>query len=258
MRLFRISSLAALCIAMGASAAAALAAAPLTASGPVSDQVPKFEQAIADRSCAELVPLLSTENLRGPGTQPGAPPSGDECNRFSANFRIWKGYHATGTADLGTAALVAAKKPGTSGFQEQIWLLDPDSVYRYVSGVAIGHSSIGRKFLARKQAAKTTRKFVSALRNHDCDGLVGVTLSNGSLVAPYKTRKAYCHAILGGKLAKDLKSSPGAKPVFEGGTGGFGFFYIQTKSSLATIYVERLLHRKHVRYGLYGAGFNQG
>src|SRR2546421_8320250 len=116
------------CAPIGANAAA-----PLTSTGPVSYQVPKFQQAVSDRSCDELLPLFTTLSLRPTGTTPGSAPGPGECGNIGPSFfDDMSGFQPKATRNFGTGALVTGEKDGV---KEQIWNLDSDGVYRYAYGI---------------------------------------------------------------------------------------------------------------------------
>jgi hypothetical protein len=230
-------SIVAACSAAAFAPSGAGAAAPITATGPVADQVPKFQQAISDRSCDELLPLLSTLYARPSGTAPGAPPQPGECDTFpSSLFDDWTGFQVNATRNFGTAALVTGQKDGV---KEQIWNLDSDGVYRYGFGIQAQSDDTTHKLIAKKNAIKSANALVVAIRKHDCKALAKLTNKGGQLYQGYSSDKAYCKAIFKGHFQKWLRQTPKARPVFEGGTGSIAFFYVKTKHEVTTLQLNK-------------------
>lgn len=251
-----VMSIPAACSIAACAPTAASAAVPIKATEPVADQIPKFQQAVSDRSCDEVVPLFTALSSRPTGTTPGAPAAPGECDNLAKDFfDAWTDWQVTGSRQLGTAALVSGEKDGT---KEQIWNLDADGVYRYAYGISvITGTDIGRKFTGRKRAQAAANAMVVAIRKHDCKALVKVTLPEGPMYQSYSSDKKYCKAVFTGHLQKWLRASPKAKPVFEGGTGRVAFFYVKTKDSITTISFARWLFGK-VRFGALDYVFNKG
>jgi hypothetical protein len=230
-------SIAAACCAAALAPSGAGAAAPIKAKGPVADQVPKFQQAVSDRSCDEILPLLSTLYARPSGTAPGAPPQPGECDKLSTSFfDDWTGFQVNATRNFGTAALVAGEKDGV---KEQVWNLDSDGVYRYAFGLQSAADDTTHKLIAKKNAIKSANALVVAIRKHDCKALVKLTNRDGPLYQGSAGDKAYCKAIFKGHFQKWLRQTPKAKPVFEGGTGAVAFFYVKTKHEVTTLTMSK-------------------
>jgi hypothetical protein len=248
-------SILAVCSAAACGPAGAGAAAPLTATGPVADQVPKFQQAIADRSCDELLPLFTTLSLRPTGTTPGAAPGAGECDNIAADFfDTQTGFQPKATRNFGTGALVTGEKDGV---KEQVWNLDSDGVYRFAYGIQTDVDDTTSKLIARKNAIKAANALVVAVRKHDCKALKGLTIKGGPFAQGFSSTKAFCKAIFTGHLQQWLRKSPKAKPVFEGGTGGIAFFYVKTKHEVTTLQMG-LLNPFYGRYGALNYTFNKG
>jgi hypothetical protein len=232
-----VVSILAACSVAACAASAASAAAPIKATGPVADQVPKFQQAVSDRSCDEVLPLFSTLTYRPVGTQPGAPAQPGECDNLGSSFfDDWTGFQVSATRNFGTAALVTGQKDGV---KEQIWNLDSDGVYRYAFGVQSQSDDTAHKLIAKKNAIKTANALVVAIRKHDCKTLAKLTNKDGPLYQGYSSAKAYCKAIFKGHFQKWLRQTPKAKPVFEGGTGAIAFFYVKTKHEVTTLQLNK-------------------
>jgi hypothetical protein len=203
----------------------------------VADQVPKFQQAIADRSCDEMVPLLSTLSWRASGATPGSAAQPGECDVLGPSFfDDWSAYQVNATENFGTAALVTGQKDGV---KEQIWNLDADGVYRWGFGIQSDSDDTTHKLIAKKNAVKTANALVVAIRKHDCEALSKLTNKGGPLYQGYSSDKAYCKAIFKGHFQKWLRQTPKAKPVFEGGTGSLAFFYVKTKHEVTTVQVNK-------------------
>jgi hypothetical protein len=231
------------------------AAAPLKAKGPVADQLPKFQQAISDRSCDEVLPLFTTLSLRPPGTGPGAPAQPGECDNLSGTFfDDWTGFQVKATRNFGTAALVTGEKDGV---KEQVWNLDSDGVYRYSFGLQADGDDTTHALIAKKNAIKSARAYVVAIRKHDCKALNKVTLAGAPTRQGTSSNKSYCKAVFAGHFQKWLRKSPKALPVFEGGTGGIAFFYVKTKHELTTIAMGKHADFTN-RYGALAYSFNKG
>jgi hypothetical protein len=230
-------SILAACSVAACAASAASAAAPIKASGPVSDQVPKFQQAISDRSCDEVIPLLTTISSRPAGTTPGAPAQPGECDNLSKTFfDDWTGFQVNATRNFGTAALVTGEKDGV---KEQVWNLDADGVYRYGFGIQSDSDDTTHKLIAKKSAIKSANALVVAIRKHDCKALVKLTNKSGPLYQGFSSDKAYCKVIFKGHFQKWLRQTPKAKPVFEGGTGAIAFFYVKTRHEVTTLQLNK-------------------
>jgi hypothetical protein len=235
-RRFILSIVAACALAAGLPVAAG-AATPIKAQGPVADQVPKFQQAISDRSCDEVLPLLSTLVLRPSGTAPGAPAQPGECDALGSSFfDDLTGFQVHATRNFGTAALVTGEKDGV---KEQIWNLDSDGVYRYGFGISTYSDDAAHKLTGKKNAVKTANALVVAIRKHDCKKLAKLTNYDGPLYQGFSSDKAYCKAIFKGHFQKWLRQTPKAKPVFEGGTGSLAFFYVKTKHEVTTLQLNK-------------------
>lgn len=231
-----IFSIVAACCAGACGPAAAGAAAPLKASGPVADQVPKFQQAVSDRSCDELLPLFSLWE-RPSGTTPGAPPGPGECDNLPSDFfDNWTGFQVHATRNFGTGALVTGEKDGV---KEAVWNLDADGVYRYGFGLQTQTDDTTFKLSGRKRATKNAAAFVVAIRKHDCKALNKLTNKDGPLYQGFSSSKAYCKTIFTGHFQKWLRQTPKAKPVFEGGTGAIAFFYVKTKHEITTVQMNK-------------------
>lgn len=236
MRRFVLSIVATCALAAGLPLAAD-AAAPIKATGPVADQVPKFQQAISDRSCDEVLPLLSTLVMRPVGTAPGAPAQPGECDALGSRFfDDLSGFQVHATRNFGTGALVTGEKDGV---KEMIWNLDSDGVYRYAFGAQSDSDDTTHKLTGKKKAIKTANAFVVAIRKHDCKKLAKLTNYDGPLYQGYSSDKAYCKVIFKGHFQKWLRQTPKAKPVFEGGTGSIAFFYVKTKHEVTTLQLNK-------------------
>ena len=241
---------AALCAPVGANAAP-----PIKATGPVAGQVPKFQQAVSDRSCDELLPLFSTLSYRPAGTSPGGPPAAGECDSLATDFfDNWTGFHVNATRNYGTAALVTGEK---DGIKEQVWNLDSDGVYRFAFGLSSGADDTNGKLVAKKRAISAANALVVAIRKHDCKALWNLTIKSGPFPQGYSSKKAFCKAIFTGRFQKWLRATPKAKPVFEGGTGAIAFFYVMTKHEVTTLQMG-LADPFNVRYGTLNYTFNKG
>jgi len=250
-----VLSIVAACALAACAPLAAQAAAPIKATGPVADQVPKFQQAVSDRSCDELLPLFSTLVQRPSGTSPGAPAQPGECDALGSSFfDDWTGFQVHATRNFGTAALVTGEMDGV---KEQVWNLDSDGVYRYGFGVQGASDDTTHKLIAKKNAIKSANALVVAIRKHDCKALAKLTNKGGPLYQGFSSDKAYCKAIFKGHFQKWLRQTPKAKPVFEGGTGGLAFFYVKTKHEVTTLQMNKDTYFTN-RYYALNYTFNKG
>lgn len=99
---------------------------------PISAQIDRLNQAVAEESCERLAPLLFTQ-ARPLQAEPGGPPVNGECQSLNGFLRVVRGVTFNDSSEFGTAAIVEgpARQPGISAAYT-VWVVDRDAQFRMI------------------------------------------------------------------------------------------------------------------------------
>lgn len=196
--------------------------------GPLADQVEALNEATADQSCEDFVPLLYSLT-RAKNPEPGAAPSDVECRRAEQHLRTLRGIEFTDSAEYGTGGLSQSHAPT----QMAVWTVDRDGVFR-VESLAGSKPQIGTSPSEEGEADQVAADFVDAVDSKDCGALKSVLDPDGRLMV--ETGGQPCDAVINGELfAPALAHTPGASHELLGETRNFAFAGVPTADAYFTL-----------------------
>lgn len=194
--------------------------------------VEDYERAVADQDCRAFARYAHSA-VRPRGKGPDDPPDAEECRNLGFSYTALADFKADRMKVFGTAAIVEGTVDGR--FIALIWTLDVDGRWVQVQAApAIDPQIRVTQPRPEQRFAENAAAFVAAQRAGDCRRVFRL-LNPGS---PFVTQsrddpKRFCRLFREARdspdrLAAQLRSAPGAKPVDMGGTRDIHFFRVDT------------------------------
>jgi hypothetical protein len=192
--------------------------------------VAAFNKALARPTCRALEPFVHSQNRQSAA---GRPLTVQECKLLRAKLgSALPGFTPRKTATFGTAGIVDARAAGQP--QTVVFALDVDRLWKFAFAIP-AHPQVGTDPSDGDGFDSSLRRFVGAVRKHDCAQLATTTsVSSPAYQAAAGDPAKFCHALLDpvdpSTFVAQARGDRSAHPELMGATSDFAFYGIGFKS----------------------------